>query len=94
MQHRKYPNISKLNCYRIKVILSKPWSSIGLAGKLSYSTMTRPDILYSVGAVSQFLSNLRTSHWNAFMRIFHYLNDAPGKGLLNSDGSHNGVARY
>ena len=39
---------------------------------------TRPDIVYVVGAVSQFLANPNKLHWVAVKQIFWYL-----KGILN-----------
>jgi hypothetical protein len=40
-----------------------------LVGKLTYLTITRPDISYAVSVVSQFLEAPRVSHWEAVTRI-------------------------
>ncbi|MBW0532418.1 hypothetical protein O181_072133 [Austropuccinia psidii MF-1] len=43
-------------------------------GSLSYiSTATRPDILYAVSALSQFLKKLGMNYWKAFMDVLRYL---------------------
>jgi hypothetical protein len=40
-----------------------------LVGKLNYLTITRPDISYAVGVVSQFLQAPRVSNWEVVTRI-------------------------
>lgn len=49
-----------------------------LVGSLIYLTITRPQIAYSVGIVSQFMHCPRSSHLNAARQIFRYV-----KGLLD-----------
>ena len=53
-----------------------------LVGKLIYLTVTRPDITYAVGVVSQFMHAPRQPHFVAVCRILQYLKRAPGRGLL------------
>ena len=53
-----------------------------LVGKLIYLTVTRPDIIFSVGVVNQFMQNPKLSHWEAVCRILRYLKGSPGKGLV------------
>ena len=53
-----------------------------LVGNLIYLSITRPDISFVVGVVSQFMQNPRVDHWNAVMRILRYIKRAPGQGLL------------
>ena len=48
-----------------------------LVGKLTYLTITRPDISYAVSVVSQFLEVPIVSHWEAVTRIVQYLKRAP-----------------
>lgn len=48
-------------------------------GSLLYAAIgTRPDLAFSVGVLSQFMSNPGTEHWVGVKRIFRYL-----KGTLN-----------
>lgn len=53
-----------------------------LVGKLIYLTVTRPDITYAVGVVSQYMSAPQHPHFDAVCRILRYLKGAPGRGLL------------
>ena len=40
-----------------------------LVGKLNYLIITRPNVAHPVSVVSQFLSALRTSHWDVVIQI-------------------------
>ena len=42
-----------------------------LVGKLIYLTITRPDISFVVGVVSQFMQNPHVDHWNVVMCILN-----------------------
>lgn len=53
-----------------------------LVGKLIYLSLTRPDIAYAVGLVSQFMHVPTTIHLEATYRILRYLKKSPGMGLL------------
>ncbi|XP_026442467.1 uncharacterized protein LOC113342015 [Papaver somniferum] len=44
-----------------------------IVGSLVYLTITRPDIVYAVHIVSQFVSSPTTIHWAAVMRILRSL---------------------
>ncbi|KAL5571191.1 hypothetical protein UlMin_020788 [Ulmus minor] len=51
-----------------------------LIGKLLSLTLTRPDISYAVGRLSQFISKPKGPHLQAARRILRYLKGAPGIG--------------
>lgn len=53
-----------------------------LVGKLIYLTLTKPDISYVVGVVSQFMLAPTTRHLEAAYRIVGYLKKSHGQGLL------------
>ena len=63
-------------------LCSAPGRYRRLVGKLIYLTVTRPDIAFAVGVVSQFMHAPRQPHWEAVCRILRYLKNAPGKGLM------------
>ena len=44
-----------------------------LVRKLNYLTITRPDISFPVGVVSQFLQSPYDSHWDVVVRILRYI---------------------
>jgi len=50
-------------------------------GKFICLTVTRSDITYAVGVISQFMSP-RQPYWEVISCILRYLKGAPGKGLL------------
>jgi hypothetical protein len=56
-----------------------------LVGKLIYLTITRPDISFAVGVVSQFMQSPHKDHWDAVIRILKYIKKQPGQGLLYED---------
>ncbi|WMV33466.1 hypothetical protein MTR67_026851 [Solanum verrucosum] len=59
-----------------------------LVGSLIYLTITRPEICYSVGVVSQFMHSPTTSHLDATKRISRYVNGSLCHGLwYKSTGS-------
>ncbi|CAH9129500.1 unnamed protein product, partial [Cuscuta epithymum] len=60
-----------------------------LIGRLLYLTVTRPDIVFSVSQLSQFLSQPRQSHFDAAIRVLRYLKQTPGQGIfLSADDDH------
>ncbi|KAK8952504.1 hypothetical protein KSP39_PZI004609 [Platanthera zijinensis] len=65
-----------------------------LVGKLIYLTVTRPDIFYAVGKVSQFMQAPRECHLQSALRILEYVKAAPGKGLLFQKNDHLRVEAY
>ncbi|KAL5725033.1 Beta-galactosidase 8 [Ranunculus cassubicifolius] len=65
-----------------------------LVGKLIYLTITRPDISFAVGVVSQFMHSPRGPHMDAVIRILRYLKHAPGRGVLYRVNGHLNVEGY
>jgi hypothetical protein len=65
-----------------------------LVGRLIYLTITRPDIMYSVNILSQFMHAPRKPHWDAALRVIRYLKNNPGNGLLFSSSSSLQVRAY
>ena len=53
-----------------------------LVGKLIYLSHTRPDICFAVGVVSQYMHSPFQEHYDAVLRILHYLKGCPGRGLF------------
>lgn len=53
-----------------------------LVGRLSYLTVTRPDLVYAVNTLCQFSSSPRQSHMQAAERIVRYLKATLGQGIL------------
>ncbi|KAK3032829.1 hypothetical protein RJ639_037006 [Escallonia herrerae] len=60
------------------ILLSDPTKYRRLVGRLIYLTVTRPDIVYSVWTLSQFMHEPRKPHWNAAIRILKYIKDWGG----------------
>jgi hypothetical protein len=53
-----------------------------MVGSLIYLTLTRPDIAYSVGVVSRYMSNPKKSHLDAVKRILRYVKGTINFGIL------------
>lgn len=53
-----------------------------LVGKLIYLSNTRPDLSYAIHILSQFMHKPRKGHWEAALRVVHYLKGTPGQGIL------------
>ncbi|KAK2968199.1 hypothetical protein RJ640_001031 [Escallonia rubra] len=64
------------------ILLSDQTKYRRLVGRLIYLTVTRPDIVYYVRTLSQFMHGPRKPHWDAAIRILKYIKGNPGQGLL------------
>ena len=53
-----------------------------LVGSLNYLTLTRPDISYSVGLVSRFMSKPQQTHFKVAKRILRYIKGTINMGLF------------
>ena len=65
-----------------------------LDGKFIYLTVTRPDIAYVVGVVSQFMTKPRQYHLDAVMKILEYFKGLPSKGLLFNNNGYLKIEAY
>ena len=59
-----------------------------MVGKLNYLTVTRPNIVYSVSVISQYISSPSVDHWKAVEQILGYLKRAYGHGILYGNHGH------
>lgn len=57
-----------------------------LVGKLIYLTNTRPDLSFSVGLVSRFMSRPQQAHFDAAMHIVRYVKGTTGLGVFYNRG--------
>jgi len=65
-----------------------------LVGKLTYLTITRPNISFVVGVVSQFMQAPLVDHWKAVISILGYIKKALGQGLLYEDKGNTQISRH
>ena len=65
-----------------------------LVGSLRYLTCTRPDILYGVGLVSQYMEEPKTTPLLAVKRILHYIKDTTSYRLYYSSIDDFQLMRY
>ena len=65
-----------------------------LVGKVIYLTITRPDISFAVGVVSQFMQSPHNDHWDAVIPILRYIKRTPGQGLLYEDKENTQIVGF
>ena len=65
-----------------------------LIGSLRYLSITRLDIVYSVGQLSRYIEKLKESHWFAAKRILRYIKGTMDFGLLYSYNNDAALYEY
>ena len=65
-----------------------------IVGSLIYMTITRPDLSYAVGLVSQFMQAPRKPHLDAARRILRYVKSTLDYGLFYEDGKEIALHGY
>ncbi|KAH7436984.1 hypothetical protein KP509_05G049600 [Ceratopteris richardii] len=53
-----------------------------LVGSLIYATLTRPDLSYAVGVLSQFMHCPKQTHWVGAQRVLRYIKGTLNEGLF------------
>ncbi|XP_057986686.1 uncharacterized mitochondrial protein AtMg00810-like [Hevea brasiliensis] len=53
-----------------------------LVGRLIYLIITRSELSYCVHILAQFMQQPKKAHWEAAVRVVHYLKGNPGQGIL------------
>lgn len=65
-----------------------------LLGKLIYLTVTRPDIVYAVHILTQFMQQPTTEHMLAAKHLLSYIAGNPGQGILLASQSATRLTAY
>ncbi|XP_058068521.1 uncharacterized mitochondrial protein AtMg00810-like [Magnolia sinica] len=65
-----------------------------LVGCLIHLTITRPDIVYAVNTLSQFMHAPRVPHMTAATRVLCYIKSCPGQGIFFPSSNSTHVAAY
>ncbi|KAF5451600.1 hypothetical protein F2P56_026693 [Juglans regia] len=71
-------------------LLSDPSPYRRLVGHLIYLTITRPDIVFAVNILNQFMHAPHAPHMQAATRVLRYIKGSPGQGIffLSSNTLH------
>jgi len=75
-------------------LLPDPSSFRQLVRRLIYLTITRPDIVFLVNILSQFMHQPRQPHYDAVVRVLCYIKFTPGQGLFFPASSNLQVSAY
>ena len=79
----KFPMDSNLRLSKHEgLLLDDPTPYRRLVGRLLYLTITRPDLVYSIQVLSQFMSQPRQPHLDAANKVLHHIKSAPSLGLF------------
>lgn len=76
------------------VPLEDPTRYRRLVGRLIYLTVTRPDIVYSVQILSQFMQQPRKPHLDAALRVLRFIKGTLGQGLFFPVGNNLELVAY
>ncbi|XP_042974892.1 uncharacterized mitochondrial protein AtMg00810-like [Carya illinoinensis] len=63
-------------------LLHDPLEFRRLIGRLLYLTITRPDLIFSVNLLNQYMNAPRLPHLQAAYKVLHYVKKSPSRGLL------------
>ena len=58
-----------------------------IVGSLIYLTITRPDLSYAVGVISQFMARPTEEHLQCVQRVLRYVSGTKDRGLLYRTGT-------
>ncbi|XP_055824251.1 secreted RxLR effector protein 161-like [Solanum dulcamara] len=75
-------------------LLVDPYKYQKLVGKLFYLTITRPNIVFAVQLLSQFMHSPGTSHMEATIRVVKYVKQSPSLGILMTANATNQLTAY
>ncbi|XP_058099675.1 uncharacterized mitochondrial protein AtMg00810-like [Magnolia sinica] len=65
-----------------------------LVGRLIYLTITRPDIVYAVNTLSQFMHAFQVPHMTAVTRVLRYIKGYPGEDIFFPSSNSTHVTAY